>query len=47
MVPLDHGTWLAHGVPGASTLIDEDAGHLSLLAGIGRAHAWLRQHDAR
>ena len=46
MVPLAHGTWLAHGVPGASTLIDEDAGHLSLLAGIGRAHTWLRQHGA-
>jgi pimeloyl-ACP methyl ester carboxylesterase len=43
MVPLDHGSWLARAVPGASVLVDDDAGHLSLLAGIGRAHTWLRE----
>jgi pimeloyl-ACP methyl ester carboxylesterase len=43
MVPLDHGTWLARAVPGASVLVDDDAGHLSLLPGIGRAHTWLRE----
>jgi pimeloyl-ACP methyl ester carboxylesterase len=43
MVPLDHGRWLAQAVPGASALVDDDAGHLSLLAGIGRAHSWLLQ----
>ncbi len=47
MVPLAHGTWLGRAVPGASTLMDDDAGHLSLLAGVGRAHTWLLQHGAR
>ncbi len=41
MVPLGHATWLAHHVPGATTMIDDAAGHLSLLTGIGRVHGWL------
>jgi hypothetical protein len=28
-------------VPGAEARLDPDAGHLSLLAGIGDVHAWL------
>jgi pimeloyl-ACP methyl ester carboxylesterase len=52
MVPVAHGTWLAqhllaHHVPGTTTMIDEGAGHLSLLADIGRAHAWLLEQFER
>lgn len=44
MVPLAHGEWLARHVPGATTIIDEAAGHLSLLAQVGRVHSWLLEH---
>lgn len=46
MVPVGHGAWLAQHVPGAAALVDDDAGHLSLLAGIGRAHTWLLEQAA-
>jgi pimeloyl-ACP methyl ester carboxylesterase len=41
MVPVAHGTWLARTVPGATAMLDEAAGHLSLLTQSGRVHTWL------
>ena len=45
MVPVAHGSWLAEALPTATPMIDPEAGHLSLLAGIGRAHTWLLEHS--
>lgn len=41
MVPVAHARWLAAHVPGAEQDVDPDAGHVSLLQGIDRVHAWL------
>lgn len=41
MVPFSHGRWLATQVPGAQAWLDAEAGHLTLLSGIGRVHDWL------
>ena len=46
MVPPAHGRWLAQHVPGAQAWVRDDEGHLSLLADIGRVHAWLLEHWA-
>jgi pimeloyl-ACP methyl ester carboxylesterase len=41
MVPVSHAHWLTEHLPGAEQDVDPDAGHVSLLHGIGRVHAWL------
>jgi pimeloyl-ACP methyl ester carboxylesterase len=44
-VPVDHGRWLARTVPDAESWIDEDEGHVSLLANrIPAVHEWLLRH---
>ena len=44
-VPLSHGEWLAHTVPGAHSWLLEDEAHLSLLINqVGNVHEWLRGH---
>jgi pimeloyl-ACP methyl ester carboxylesterase len=41
-VPVDHGRWLAGAISGAEAWIDDDEGHLTLLANrVGDVHAWL------
>jgi pimeloyl-ACP methyl ester carboxylesterase len=46
MVPPAHGRWLAAHAPGAQAWLHDDEGHLSLLANIGKVHAWLLEHWA-
>jgi pimeloyl-ACP methyl ester carboxylesterase len=41
MVPVAHGEWLAAHLPAAERDVVPEAGHLSLLAGVGRLHEWL------
>jgi pimeloyl-ACP methyl ester carboxylesterase len=42
MVPMAHGRWLAHRVPGVQPLLSEEDGHLTIQLGrIGDVHAWL------
>jgi pimeloyl-ACP methyl ester carboxylesterase len=41
-VPVQHGRWLLDQIPGAQDAINDDDGHLSVIAGrIGDIHAWL------
>ncbi|GAB3600417.1 alpha/beta hydrolase [Angustibacter peucedani] len=41
MVPVAHARWLGAHVPGAGSDVQDDAGHLSLLATPGPLHEWL------
>ena len=43
MVPRSHGLWLAAHLPGATTWIEPNQGHLSLVLDLSRVHAWLLQ----
>ncbi|MGC2190785.1 MAG: alpha/beta fold hydrolase [Candidatus Dormiibacterota bacterium] len=44
-VPFQHGQWLAEHVPGAESVLSDDDGHLTLLAGkVGDVHTWLLDH---
>ncbi len=42
LVPAAHGDWLAEHVPGATTWVDEDTGHMGSDEQIERDLAWLR-----
>ena len=41
MVPYAHGAWLAERIPGVEAELSENHGHLTLIADIPAAHAWL------
>lgn len=44
-VPFQHGEWLAANVPGATPMLFETEGHLSLLVDhVGDIHQWLLDH---
>jgi len=46
-VPISHGEWLSHEVPGAESWMLEDEAHLSLLTNqVSNVHAWLLDHLA-
>ena len=42
LVPAAHGDWLAERVPGATTWIDNETGHMGSTAEMERDLAWLR-----
>ncbi len=42
LVPATHGDWLAERVPGATTWIDDDTGHMTTGAQMERELGWLR-----
>jgi pimeloyl-ACP methyl ester carboxylesterase len=42
LVPAAHGDWLAQHVPGATTWVDDDTGHMGSDAQVERDLAWLR-----
>jgi pimeloyl-ACP methyl ester carboxylesterase len=43
LVPPQHGEWLAHNVPGAEAVIDEQGGHFSGRNLVTERYAWLVQ----
>ena len=43
-VPVQHGQWLAAGIPGAEADISDRDGHLTMIGRIGEIHDWLLQH---
>jgi pimeloyl-ACP methyl ester carboxylesterase len=44
-VPVDHGRWLGATIPGAEVWIDDDEGHLTLMANrVPAVHEWLLGH---
>ena len=44
-VPWQHGEWLAHNIPNAEAVIEEDGGHLHGPDVIAAAYAWLVKPD--
>jgi pimeloyl-ACP methyl ester carboxylesterase len=41
-VPIEHGEWLSHAIPGAESWLFDDEGHLSLLTDqVGEVQQWL------
>ena len=43
LVPLQHGEWLAHNVPGAEVVVEEEKGHLPDPALVTERYEWLVQ----
>jgi pimeloyl-ACP methyl ester carboxylesterase len=43
IVPVQHGQWLAAGIPGAEADISDRDGHLTMIGRIGEIHDWLLQ----
>jgi hypothetical protein len=43
LVPRQHGEWLAHNVPKAEVVIDEQGGHFSAPNVVTERFAWLVQ----